>query len=225
MSENKNVGLQAVLKMISKPPVKLKDLLTNGKLDHEKVKKKILLDNSNEMGVYFFWWTKGKHELPPRKKVVLKGPHKAPDPENPAASHVTVYWDLSDFPKECEDKEMYPLYIGKTTRFPNRLSLHLSLGRKGIWRDQFKEGDIPGDRLEHHMLRKHTTSCQFRSGFEHLFDCEKLGLENLFEQVSISFFPFPLVDEKDRSDVKERFYVEDLAVGYYRPWFNVDSER
>ncbi len=47
------------------------------------------------------------------------------------------------------------------------------------------------------------------------------GLEN----VTLSFFPFPKVPQEIRSDVSERFYLEDLAIGYYRPWFNVDSER
>ncbi len=214
-----NKGLKFVVEMIRKEAIPLAKLVKNEKVDKEAVRGLFQLAKKGEMGLYVFWWEGDEKSLPKQKKLTLRGPKK--DDGN---STISLQWELSDFPSECHEAKRYPLYIGKTTKIVNRLSLHLSL-RTDRWEDRLKEGEVKEARTPD-MLRKHTTSCQFRSGMEHLFGCKnRQDFIDHCGRVSVSFYPFPEKSPENRSDVKERFYLEDLAVGYYRPWFNVDSER
>ena len=72
--------------------------------------------------------------------------------------------------------------------------------------------------IQKHFLVKRTSSCQLRAGIEHLFKNKtRSSLEEKLKHFGISFYP--------ETDFINRFYLEDLAIGYYRPWFNLDSER
>ncbi len=68
-------------------------------------------------------------------------------------------------------------------------------------------------------IAKRNTSSQVRAGIEHLYLNDKLAknLNDKLANIGIS----SIID----INFKERFYLEDLAIGYYRPWFNLDSER
>ncbi len=212
-------GLEFVMKMIEKPSIQLFPLISHGRLNKAEARKKFDVTNNGEMGVYVFWWH-GEKDLPARTPIILKGPNR----DNKEEELLPLFWDLEDFPAECKSWGKYPLYIGKTTTFVNRLSMHLALGTHP-WKAVNREDGVPDD-MRKHMLYKPTTSCQFRSGFEHLFSYpNKDQLILLFKQVYVSFCPIPKINEHDRSDVKQRFYLEDLGIGYYCPWFNVDSER
>jgi hypothetical protein len=214
-----NPGLEFVREMIDMPAIQLSNLIPNGRLDKSKARQKFDVTQNGEMGIYVFWWH-GEKDLPARTSIVLKGPKR----DNEAEDLLPLFWDLEDFPLECQKQQRFPLYIGKTTKFVNRLSMHLAMSTHP-WKAVNLEDWVPDD-MRKRMLYKPTTSCQFRSGFEHLFgNPNKDRLYLLFERVFVSFFPIPLVSAQDRSDVKQRFYLEDLAIGFYRPWFNVDSER
>jgi hypothetical protein len=65
-----------------------------------------------------------------------------------------------------------------------------------------------------------TTSCQVRDRLDRLFpdlpDTRSLALDNL----ALSYARI-----EGTGAFVERFFLEDLAVGMFRPIFNVDSER
>ena len=68
--------------------------------------------------------------------------------------------------------------------------------------------------------RPKTTSCQLRFGIEHVFKEDMQPLEIIHNKVGFSY------EEMDGQDgVVERFFKEDLLIGTWRPWFNIDSER
>jgi hypothetical protein len=215
----KKYDLDFVKQMIHDPKKPISELLNGNKLDSSKVREAFNIKEKDEMGIYSFWWIGDEKELPNRRPIVINGPGHQP---------VNLHWDIEDFPTECRQKSgngCFPLYVGKTTKFVGRLSLHLSLGIKD-WKSHPSK---KGEKLKEHLvggLKKHTTSCQFRSGLEHLFpDSDFDTIIGLLKNVAISFHCIPKAGKLDRHDIKDRFYVEDLAVGYYRPWFNVDSER
>ncbi len=158
------------------------------------IKKKILLDSIG--AVYSFWWMGKKSILiSSNKKIRVKGP---------GGKYVVVeYKDL--FPKEIT---YIPLYIGKTTNLKRRISEHLLFGtseRAHCCSKNFKK------------VKPRTTSCQLRSGIEHIFPDEKHSKYFILENVGLSF-----VKEKE---IEKRFYLENFAIGYLKPWINLDSER
>lgn len=71
--------------------------------------------------------------------------------------------------------------------------------------------------INSHTLVKRTSGCQFRAGVEHLFKNKGMSFHDELGKFGVSFFSEP--------DFIQRFYMEDLAIGYYRPWFNLDCER
>ncbi len=72
---------------------------------------------------------------------------------------------------------------------------------------------------EHPSLYKRTTACQIRAGIEHLFKKHQPSPE-LGDK--LRHFSLAWVEE---TCFAERFYAEDLAIGTFRPWFNLDCER
>lgn len=160
-------------------------------LDLKKKKYKI----SNDIKcIYAIWYNnndKRINEL--NRKVQIYGPKKKVE---------TVVWDWN------MDHENICLYIGKSNDLKKRLSQHLLLGTKSLYK-----------KIEHRLYKK-TTSCQVRSGFEYLY-LEKRKNVNLFDEMNkrleVSF-----VEEES---FLKRFYIEDYFIGKWRPWFNLDSER
>lgn len=151
-------------------------------------------------GVYAFWWLGDKRDLlKANRQITLKGPGKKP---------VTVeYKDW--WPCELE----YPcLYVGKSTGIKNRFSQHIRNGTSG------RMHVSPNSR--HDKIKPKTTSCQLRFGIEHVFKNEINPLKLIHENVGFSY-------EKINGEnaIVERFFKEDLLIGKWRPWFNIDSER
>jgi hypothetical protein len=153
-----------------------------------------------EAGVYVFWWLGNKELLMnSNRNQVLKGPGEKPVP-------ITFedWWP--------EYLEHPCLYVGKTTNIKKRFSLHLKRGCKG------RLHTIPKTNEKQKAV---TTSCQLRYGIEHLFPYHEEPLDLIFESVGFSF----ISDFSKGNPTVERFFTEDLLVGQYRPWFNIDSER
>jgi hypothetical protein len=154
----------------------------------------------NAPGIYAFWWLGDKDVLlQANRQMTLKGPGEKP---------VTVeYGDW--WPKELK----YPcLYVGKTTKIKNRFSMHIRNGTNG------RMHKSPNKRND--KIKPKTTSCQLRFGIEHVFKHEADPLKLIHENVGFSY-------EKMNGDnaIVERFFKEDLLIGKWRPWFNIDSER
>ncbi len=222
--------LDFVKAMLSADRTPISNLIDRDSLSSEAVENHFHLKRNGEKGIYVFWWEDrvDAKTLDPIYHLSLVGPQirrKKNTVTAQKAKHpiYQIQWDKSDFPEECAS--IFPLYIGKTTVFKKRISQHLALGSKDGW---LQRGDEAANRKQHSrkLLIKHTTACQFRSGFEHICGYKDHATTmDLMKQVSISFFPINTEDKSNRWDIKARFYLEDLAIGYYRPWFNVDSER
>ncbi len=150
-------------------------------------------------GVYAFWWIGPRADLMAgNRHISLKGP---------GGGRVNVeyrdWWPV-DLVYPC-------LYVGKTTNVRQRFYQHVISG-------------CP-DRLhqahpENHKAKPKTTSCQLRFGIEHVFPNKVDPL-----RVILDFVGFSYRTEFPDNPIAERFFEEDLMVGRWRPWFNIDSER
>lgn len=150
-------------------------------------------------GVYAFWWLADKKELMEgNRHIVLKGPK-----EQPVDVEYLDWWP-SDLNHPC-------LYVGKSTNIKKRFSLHIKRMKKG------RLHEIP---VTNEKQRPVTTSCQLRHGIEHVFKDHLEPLDLIFEKVGFSYST-----EFSTNAIAERFFAEDLLIGKWRPWFNVDSER
>jgi len=150
-------------------------------------------------GVYAFWLNShdsfNADQL--NKRIELAGPADQKEPS-------VVHWQ-----NNRPDSKSALLYIGKTTTIQSRLSQHLKLRTTDFFNIGKKQA-YPGK-----SLHKPTTSCQVRSGIEHLFWGHEMNFSEVLPFISFNFIPI--------ADI--RFFVEDLAIGLGCPWFNVDSER
>jgi hypothetical protein len=166
-------------------------------------------------GIYSFWWLNGNAEMIEglHRTTKLKG-RKVGDGHE---SHEVIWkWNL--------DKPYICLYAGKANCIQTRVKQHLELSTSSPdWYDKgykiYRKGQIaisPNRIID--MLVKRTTACQFRAGLEHLF---KHSVNNPLSE-KLKHIGFAFVEETDPT---ERFYLEDLAIGVHRPWFNVDVER
>ena len=104
-----------------------------------------------------------------------------------------------------------PLYVGKTTNLSNRVGQHLLLGSNKY---EPKSGNLGS------VCRPRTTSCQLRHGMEVLFHGSDWVKRVMIDNVGLTY-----VEPSGEVHFVERFYLEDLAIGVLRPWFNLDSER
>jgi hypothetical protein len=150
-------------------------------------------------GLYSFWWLGSRKLLMNAQcNVTLKGPGEKP-----------IYLRYDDwFPAELPH---CPLYIGKSTNLKKRISQHILIKTKSRIYPKTKNFE---------KVKPKTSSCQLRTGIEHIFPCEDEPLSLIMKNVGISFCELP-----EARNVADRFYLEDYAIGYYRPWFNLDSER
>jgi hypothetical protein len=150
-------------------------------------------------GVYAFWWVMDKATLlASNRTVILKGPNE-----------VRVKVEYRDWwPAELT----YPcLYVGKTTNLRKRFGRHIK---------SKSEGRLHAAHPEHHKAKPNTTSCQLRWGIEHIFPNELNPLNIISNSVGFSWR-----NNFADNDIAERFFTEDLLIGTWRPWFNIDSER
>lgn len=150
-------------------------------------------------GVYSFFWTGNNADIPEKRMSAMYKGKKGTDP-------IHLPWKFSEDVHQC-------LYVGKTGDFPYRLGLHIKAGTTSENWYNLKEGGL----ADQSSIHKPTTSCQLRSGIEHLFVENKMGLEYIRDHVSFCFEPI-------KDDV-DRFYRECELIGKLRPWFNLDVER
>jgi hypothetical protein len=156
-------------------------------------------DLPEKPGVYAFWWVGQKSELlSANRRICLKGP---------GGQSVNVeYRDW--WPKEVT----YPcLYVGKSTDIRKRFSQH-------ILRNKRERLHKTNSNFE--KAKPYNSSCQLRFGIEHIFPKNNDPMGIILASVGFSWS----TDFADNA-IAERFFEEDLLVGYLRPWFNIDSER
>lgn len=165
----------------------------------DSIYKERQIDLPEQPGVYAFWWLGEKSELLSGNcHIVLKGPS-----ERPVDVEYQDWWPAN---------LAYPcLYVGKSTNIKKRFSLHIKRMKKG------RLHDIPTTNEKQKPV---TTSCQLRHGIEHVFRNHPEPLEIIFSKVGFSYST-----EFPTNAIAERFFTEDLLIGTWKPWFNVDSER
>jgi hypothetical protein len=157
-------------------------------------------------GVYAFWWKRGKAHLLAtiqNRTVAFHGPGGLNARDE--LLHLTP-----DHFGEFDGR--VPLYIGKahcgkTACIAKRVGLHLMLQTKRA---------VPLHRGDERMPRKNT-SCQVRDRLDRLLHNEEDPRNLILANLALSFVR---VDHW-----VQRFFLEDLAIGLYRPVFNLDCER
>lgn len=178
--------------------------LSKGQVKKAKLRSKL---KDGCTGVYSFYWTGDLSILKEAKRQVSYQGKKLNEKGQEEYDKVDIEWEFSDHQYQC-------LYVGKTHNFPNRLGLHVKAGTiSENWYKANEEGIEPDQK----SLHKPTTSCQLRSGMEHLFQDSQDGLRQLCDNVAFHF-------ELDFSH-ENRFYRECELIGKLRPWFNMDVER
>ena len=143
-------------------------------------------------GVYAFWFQNQDRKIKTfNRELNILG-------VNGNLSRLEWYWNL--------DQDQVLLYVGKTLNVKNRIGQHLKLGT------------IDWISKNNNTLFKKTTSCQLRSGMEHLAkNTGSNAIKLIEERIGFTFIPI--------QELEIRFFVENLAIGLGKPWLNVDSER
>ena len=154
-------------------------------------------------GVYVFWW----REAPEQFLQSLQNRHLHFHGPN----GVRLDWEITFDSLRVAENGLLPLYVGKNASdIAKRVGLHLKLKTSRT---------VPAEAVNGVCARM-TTSCQVRDRLDRLFpnipDTRSLALDNL----ALSY-----VQLQGAGAFVERFYLEDHAVGAFRPIFNVDSER
>lgn len=203
--------------------MEIKKIENNLKKLRENIVELKDIDLSNKSGIYAFWLLKQYDTKLLHKEVSFKGPGKQ-----------IVKTEWQDY--IALNTKYRCLYISKTTKLKNRISWHLMNGTYTWYdigdmtpklKDKYKK--ISKKHKSTDFIFKRNSQCQFRAGFEYLFKNKAFDdkrKEILMTDIGLSFLEIKRENYNglDKS-INERFYLEDLAIGYFRPWFNLDSER
>jgi len=154
-------------------------------------------------GIYCFWWRHGRAHLLDRiqnRTVAFHGP-------GGIERNITI---REDHFTEIAGK--VPLYVGKNhggenNNLANRIGLHLRL----------KTPRVVPLGTGHEIRKRITTTCQVRDRLDRLFDEMDDTREMIIQNLSLSFVR--------EDDWVMRFFLEDLAIGLFRPLVNLDCER
>lgn len=164
----------------------------------------VLDDPPRHGGVYAIWWNAADSVAFVKKSVGkilhFSGPQGHGEiPLKITRQHFTRH-----------ENGMIPLYVGKSFRsIAKRVGQHLCLGSARM----VEQADCG------RLTPRKRTSCQVRDRLDRLYP--ELGdTRSLLASLRISWVE--LCGVKHFAD---RFYLEDLAVGRWRPLFNLDTER
>jgi len=159
-------------------------------------------------GVYAFWWHQGRDHLMQTIQNFVVAFH---GPGGISAKDKLLTITAEHF---TEFDGRVPLYIGKAhcgkkACIAQRVGQHLLLKtRRAV---PISEG--------HQRRKRMTTSCQLRDRLDRLFDEREDPRNLILENVALSYVEFR------PEDWVGRFYLEYLAIGLFRPLFNLDCER
>ena len=203
-------------------------------------------DIPREHGIYCFWWkVEGNdHQLPEATDALFQGAFVGA--ERIEAEGLTEDELLRKGNKAyhrlcgplrgttsvpCPLKGYTCLYVGKSDELKGvygRVGKHVcrnTLTRSAYLRYKLRQ-EAPvtqqhyvGDGPE--QILKRNTSSQFRAGLEYLFrnEAEDFAYSRMKDSVYVSWI------NDNEMTFRDRFYLEDLAIGLFHPWFNLDSER
>jgi hypothetical protein len=157
--------------------------------------------------------------------IEVQGTNKKKEP-------ITLYYYIHQgkfrYDKVAKTASAIPLYIGKTTSILRRVGEHMLLNK--VNRNtylHFKKRKEKKARQHLHKgsnryrIIKRDSSSQLRAGLEYLFrgEDDSYAFERLKDSIRISYV------SSSMEDFQSRFYLEELAIGTLRPWFNLDGER
>jgi hypothetical protein len=155
-------------------------------------------------GVYAIWWNASDSEAFVKKSVGKTLHFSGPQGHGEIPLKIT----RQHFTRQTNG--MIPLYVGKSFgSISKRIGQHLCLGSARMV-EQSACGRV--------TPRKRTT-CQVRDRLDRLYP-ELDDTRSLIASLRISW-----VELCGVSHFADRFYLEDLAVGLWRPLFNLDTER
>lgn len=162
-------------------------------------------------GLYSVWWT-GDLSFLKSLNLDVSFQGKQTVAAN-AALGILAEYEPAEWTWSVPDRGPVCMYVGKSTNVQNRLRQHVA---------DFRRFDTWYEDRESHpprRLLKRNSACQVRAGIEHLFRNYPtlLSLDDKLSHFSYSF--------ESETCFQERFYAEDLAIGVFRPWFNLDCER
>ena len=158
----------------------------------------------NHGGVYAFWWDGAGQssiaELAAGQILHFKGPHGVAD----------FSLEASKLLNHHAQNGHTPLYVGKSFgSIAVRIGQHLCLGSPRT---------VPKEECNGVSKRKRST-CQLRDRLDRLFP-NMDDTRPLLEKIRVSW-----IELCGEPHFAERFFLEDLAIGIFRPAFNVDTER
>lgn len=196
-------------------------------------------------GIYAFWWKLGGVALPHETSVFVQGPNSTKAAAQagliPFRCKTNYETGKVSYALQQEGKlqgvtpppylpEGYVcLYVGKSTNVFSRVGSHVCANTRSrstylTYKDKF----VVDDSIPHtynaegpdYILMKDTQS-QFRAGLEYIFrhEDESYAFDRMKDSVYISSVA------TEGNTFRDRFYLEDLAIGIFHPWFNLDSER
>lgn len=178
----------------------------NSNKRYEKVPK-----TENKSGFVYAFWIDNSDVFLPKIQNLNRKIHIQSKIEKNNRNPTTKY-KIEKLEFDWNLEEPYTLiYVGKTTSLRKRLGLHIKFKTESnYWKSEMAKKEM--------FLYKKTTSCQLRASLEYLLKNSNINvLEFLRDRVMISY-----IEEKC---FKNRFYIEDLAIGLGQAWFNVDAER
>jgi hypothetical protein len=185
-----------------------KSLLFNFIKNNKVSKESLSLQFQLNKGVYALWMMKDM-EFELNLSVEFKGTRNSDPP-----------YEKSKFLTNSNVEDYQCLYVGKSSNFAQRISMHLMMDTPEYYAKPETSNDyIKRWEKNKNQILKRNSQCQFRAGFEHII--RNSGLKDtrelMIKSIGLTFIPITAFEE--------RFYFEDLAIGYYKPWFNLDSER
>jgi hypothetical protein len=158
-------------------------------------------------GLYCFWWINKDDTV----REILKSSNREVTVLGTKGSPQNIAWDWN------LSLKFVPLYIGKTTNLSQRMGQHLMLN---TWSWYWYQNQFMKNFFKKTLHRREKlTTCQFRSGFEHLF---KYYGDPMKKEILLNNIGYSYVIE---NNFVNRFYEEDFQIGKHKPWFNIDSER
>ncbi len=154
-------------------------------------------------GVYVFWW------VGPRRRLRSKDCNRGLELKGPGARAVAL--EIDDEWLGLSADLPVPLYAGKNAgSISKRVGQHLRL-------QDIRVLPVGGGARK---AQRPTTTCQLRAGVEHMFPNVENTRDLILENVGLSW----VILDGD-AHAANRFYLEDLAIGFMRPPLNVDVER
>lgn len=155
-------------------------------------------------GVYVFWWPASGAKAASRffrgRTLHFKGP---------AGKDEIILKVTPTFLGTAENGYV-PVYVGKSfSSIAGRIGKHLNL----------KSERVVAPDLCNSVSKRKTTTNQVRDRLDRLFP-EIEDTRELLSELRISW-----VNLCGENHFSERFFLEDLAIGRWRPLFNLDSER